>query len=197
MKVIGIVGGVASGKSLVTQCLARAGAAVLNADQLGHAVLREPEVIEALVNRWGTTILDAEGQINRSAVAGIVFPPGQEAEKDFLESQSHPRIGERIKSQLAAWREAGESAIAVLDAPIMLEKGWAHVCDEIWFVDTPDELRRQRALDRGWSAEQWLAREAAQWPVERKRQAASQVIDNRGSPEETCRQVAAILRHSA
>lgn len=194
MKVIGIVGGVASGKSLVTECLSKEGAAVLNADHVGHEVLRDPVVVQALVNRWGTGILDSTGQINRSSVARIVFAAGDDKEKLFLESQSHPRIAERLRAQLDAWRQSGTVKLAVLDAAIMLETGWAAVCDEIWFVDAPEELRRERALRRGWSPDQWRAREAAQWPVERKRQLASAIIDNSGSPEETCRQVNYLLR---
>ena len=197
MKVIGIVGGVASGKSLVTECLATAGAAILNADHVGHEVLREPAVIAALVERWGTAILDSAGQIDRVAVARIVFRPGNDAEKRFLESHSHPRIAERLRQQLDAWRNSGTFEFAVLDAAIMLETGWADVCDEIWFVDTPLQLRQQRAASRGWSPEQWQAREAAQWPVEQKRRAAHRIINNSGSPEETCRQVKQLLREAA
>ena len=193
MKVIGIVGGVASGKSLVTQCLAQLGAAVLNADLVGHEVLREPAILQALVARWGPEILDAEGQVNRSIVARLVFAPGGEAEKAFLESLSHPRIAERLQQQLGKWRREGQVTLVALDAAIMLETGWAKLCDEIWFVDTPSAVREQRAAERGWSPQQWRSREEAQWPLERKRKAATRVIDNSGTPEATCRRVAALL----
>lgn len=193
MKVIGVVGGVASGKSLVTDCLARCGASVLNADLVGHEVLREPEVIAALTQRWGPGVLDPNGQIDRRAVARIVFAPGAEAEKAFLESISHPRIAQRLRDQLDAWRKAGNVDVVVLDAAIMLETGWATACDEIWFVDTPAEVRQERAKQRGWTEDQWKAREAAQWPVAKKRAAATRVIDNQGTPEETCRQVRQLL----
>jgi dephospho-CoA kinase len=194
MKVIGIVGGVASGKSLVTEWLAKLGVSVLNADLVGHEVLREPAVIAALVARWGNGILSADGQINRLAVARIVFAAGGDAEKGFLESHSHPRIAARLKRQLDDWRSDPQVKTVVLDAALMLETGWSELCDEIWFVDAPSELRRQRAFSRGWSQEQWQAREAAQWPVQRKRQAAQKVINNAGSPEETCKQAEQLLR---
>lgn len=193
MKVIGIVGGVASGKSLVTDCLAQLGVAVLNADHLGHEVLRQPEVIAALVDRWGPAVLLDDGQINRSVVARIVFAPGREAEKQFLESISHPRIAAAMRATLDEWRAKGDVQLAAVDAAIMLETGWSRYCDEIWFVDAPSEIRRQRALQRGWTPEQWVARERSQWPIERKREAATQVIDNSGSAEETCRQVKKVL----
>lgn len=193
MKVIGIVGGVASGKSFVTECLAREGAAVLNADQVGHEVLREPEVIAALVGRWGDSILSEDGQINRSAVGKIVFAPGAEGELEFLESISHPRIARRLEDQLDAWRREGTVKYVALDAAIMLETGWSKICDEVWFVDAPAEVRRERAAKRGWSAEQWQAREASQWPVDRKRAAATQLIDSSGTREATREQVRRLL----
>jgi len=193
MKVIGVVGGVASGKSLVTDCLAKAGAAVLNADLVGHAVLREPEVIAALTQRWGTGILGSDGQIDRKAVARIVFAEDGVSEKQFLESISHPRIAHNLKAQLEEWRQSGTVEVAVLDAAIMLETGWAAICDEVWYIDAPNHVRRERALRRGWTVEHWQAREAAQWPVARKLEAATKVILNGGTPEETCRQVHELL----
>ncbi len=194
MRVIGIVGGVASGKSTVTDCLARLGAAVLNADQIGHDVLRQPEVIAALVDRWGPGILSADGQINRSAVAKIVFAPDGKAEKGFLEGVSHPRIAAAMRSQIDQWRKQGTVPYVAVDAAIMLETGWSKFCDEIWFVDAPSEIRKQRAIGRGWTPDQWTAREKSQWPLERKREAATHFVDNSRSPDETCRQVALLLQ---
>ena len=76
MLILGLVGGIASGKSLVAECLRDLGAVVLDADRAGHAVLREPDVVAALVSRWGNSILDPAGQISRRAVAKIVFAAG-------------------------------------------------------------------------------------------------------------------------
>src|SRR5438477_12900597 len=99
MLILGLVGGIASGKSLVAECLRDLGAVVLDADRAGHAVLREPDVVAALVNRWGNSILDPAGQISRRAVAKIVFAAGNEAERKFLEQVTHPRIENLLRQE--------------------------------------------------------------------------------------------------
>jgi dephospho-CoA kinase len=79
--------------------------------------------------------------------------------------------------------------VVLLDAALLLEAGWDRGCDGVMFVDASAELRRQRALNRGWSVEQWLARESAQWPVEKKKEVSRWTVDNSGSSAETIRQV--------
>src|SRR5437879_4837613 len=103
MKILGVIGGVASGKSLVAKCLGELGAAHLDADAAGHAVLREPEVERAARERWGERIFAIEGHISRPALAHIVFGPGPEAsaELEHLERLTHPRIKERLRQQIA------------------------------------------------------------------------------------------------
>jgi dephospho-CoA kinase len=179
MLILGLVGGIASGKSLVAQCFYELGAVVLDGDRAGHAVLREAEVIAGVVERWGERVLDRDGQINRKAVAQIVFAPGQAGEKEFLERLTHPRIQKRLQQELAAARAAPQPPPAVvIDAALLFEAGWDKLCDRIIFVDAPRDVRLERAVRRGWSAEQFAAREAAQWPPEEKRQRAQIVIRN-------------------
>src|SRR3954453_3994323 len=99
MKIIGLVGGVASGKSLVAQMLVELGAVHLDADRTGHAILAEDaDVRRALINHWGDSILDSNGQMDRSAVARKVFGPSAAAaeERKFLEDLLHPRIRIRL-----------------------------------------------------------------------------------------------------
>src|SRR4029079_10630951 len=102
MLILGLVGGIASGKSLVANILRDFGAVVLDADRVGHEVLREADTIAAVKARWGDGVLDAPGQISRRAVAKIVFAAGNEAERKFLEELTHPRIEARLREQLAA-----------------------------------------------------------------------------------------------
>jgi dephospho-CoA kinase len=189
MKIIGIVGGVASGKSLVTECLAQLGVEIINADRVGHEVLREPEVIEQLRARWGAGVLTPEGQISRPAVARIVFGPGGQSDREFLERITHPRISNRITQILSDWKATRAVRAAAIDAALLLETDWARHCDEIWFIEAPDDVRRQRAIDRGWSEQQWREREAAQWHVDKKREHADVFIDNSGPRDETAEQV--------
>jgi dephospho-CoA kinase len=183
MLLLGLVGGIASGKSLVADGFRQLGAAVLDADRAGHEVLRDPDVVAALRARWGQRVLDASGQINRSAVAKIVFAPGNAGEKAFLESVTHPRIETRLNEQLAEAKSAANPPpIAVLDAALLFEAGWDKLCGKVVFVECPRELRLSRAKARGWTEEQFTAREAAQMPVEAKRRRADFIIDNSGPP---------------
>jgi dephospho-CoA kinase len=179
MLILGLVGGIASGKSQVADCFRDLGAVVLDADQAGHAVLREPEVIAALQQRWGNGILDAAGQISRRAVARIVFAVGNDAEREFLEQLTHPRIQMRLRQELAAVQALPQPPrVVVIDAALLFEGGWDKLCDKIIFVDAPRDVRLERAVARGWSAEQFAAREAAQLPVEEKRSRSDLRIRN-------------------
>jgi dephospho-CoA kinase len=181
MITIGLVGGIASGKSAVSAALARRGAVVFDADKIGHFVLEEPAVREDLVRRWGNQILTEDAKIDRSAVAAHVFGDSPEtvAERRFLEETLHPRIRERI---LAEMRQLSTAVPAVvIDAPLLIESGWNAICQAVVFVDAPRELRLQRAQTRGWTAEEFSRREAAQMPIEEKRRSASHVVNNAGS----------------
>jgi dephospho-CoA kinase len=193
MIVIGVLGGVASGKSTVAGMFQSLGAVRLDADGAGHAALLAPEIREQLAARWGEGVLSGRGQIDRQKVAEIVFGSQPQAleELRYLESVTHPRIAERLEADLREAAAAGALA-AVMDAAVMLEAGWDRLCDRLVFVDVPREERLRRAHQRGWTTAQFLAREAAQWPLARKRQRADTIIDNSGSLEETLDQVKAV-----
>jgi dephospho-CoA kinase len=179
MLTLGLVGGIASGKSLVAQCLYELGALVLDGDRAGHVVLREPQVIAAIRARWGDKVIDSAGQVIRREVAKIVFAAGNAAEKTFLEKLTHPRIESALQVELAAAKASADSPPAVvIDAALLFEAGWDKLCDKIIFVDAPRDVRLERAVRRGWSAEQFAAREAAQLSPEEKRQRSHIVIRN-------------------
>jgi dephospho-CoA kinase len=186
MKIIGIVGGVASGKSLAAKVLVELGAVHLDADRTGHDVLAEDaDVRQAVVERWGTEILDRTGKVDRKAVAARIFDrsPTGDADRKFLEDLLHPRIQERLNAKRDKAVAEGKPAI-VLDAPLLLEADWGGLCDIILMIDSPRKLRLERALKRGWSVEEFDRREGAQWPAEKKRTFADVVIDNSGTAED-------------
>ncbi len=187
---IGLLGGVASGKSVVANLLRQLGAVILDADQAGHEVLRLPSVKDAARQRWGAGIFGSSGEIDRKALAAIVFDPrdGQRQELQALERITHPEIGRRVLAQAESLRGAG-APLLVLDAPVMLKVGWDQLCDELLFVDAPREVRLSRALARGWTEAEFAAREAAQEPVELKRSLADRVLDNSGEMSYTFEQV--------
>lgn len=184
--VIGLLGGVASGKSAVARMFAEWGAAVLDADRAGHEVLRQPEVERAIRERWGERVFDAAGRVDRPRVAAIVFAsaPDGPAELAWLERLTHPRIGKLLELEIE--RLAGQDVPAVvLDAPVLDKAGWDRLCDVLVFVDAPRAVRLGRALQRGWTAEEFGRREAAQPPVDQRRTRADHVIDNSGEIEQT------------
>ncbi len=186
MKTIGLVGGVASGKSLVGRMLVELGAGLLDADRTGHAVLAEDnDIRDAVRNRWGEAILSQDGTINRAALAKHVFADtaAGAVDRKFLEDLLHPRIGERLSKLRDQFAAEGKPAV-VLDAPLLLEAGWGPLCDTILIVDAPRELRLERAKSRGWTEAEFNRREAAQWPAEEKRRHANYFISNTGTEAE-------------
>jgi dephospho-CoA kinase len=189
--VIGLVGGIASGKSLVAHQLESLGAGILDGDRMGHEVLRMPEVEQIARERWGERVMDDVGRINRSALAKVVFapPPDGPRELEFLEQLTHPRIGQRLREQAEAMAGSGKYRALVIDAPVMLEAGWHTICDRIVYVEAPYEVRRSRALKRGWSEADFAAREGAQESLDVKRRHADIMIDNSGSADSTREQV--------
>jgi dephospho-CoA kinase len=188
---IGLVGGVASGKSLVGKMLVKLGAGMLDADRAGHVVLAEDaEVRRCVLSRWGDAILGKDGKVDRGAVARRVFgkDAGAATERKFLEELLHPRIRERLAHERDQIAAAGKPAV-VLDAPLLLEAGWGPMCDVVVMIDSPREARLERAAARGWSEAEFDEREAAQWSVAAKRQRSDVVIPNLGTESDLRRAV--------
>jgi dephospho-CoA kinase len=195
--VVGLIGGIGSGKSAVADAFARRGAKVIVADALGHEALRQPEVRSRLVARWGPAVLDAAGAVDRRKVAAIVFAKTPRARDELraLESLVFPWIERRAREEIAAARDDPEARLVVLDAAVMLEAGWNKVCDRLVYVDAPREVRLRRlAAGRGWSPKEVEEREAAQLPLTEKATRADDAVDNSGTPEEARRQVDELLR---
>ncbi|HEY4309770.1 MAG TPA: dephospho-CoA kinase [Pirellulales bacterium] len=189
MRVIGLVGGIASGKSLVARQLVELGAGWLDADRAGHEVLEQEEVKQAIRERFGSEVFTPDGQLSRPAIGRRVFgSEGAAEDRRFLEQLTHPRIGELLGRQAAALEEEGKQ-ILVLDAPLLMEAGWNKFCEKTVFVEAPREVRLQRARGRGWSDAEFAAREAAQQSLDVKRNRADVVLDNSGSAEATREQV--------
>lgn len=184
MRIIGIAGGIASGKSAVAAELATLGAVVLDADQAAHDAINLPEVKQLLVERWGKEILKVSGEVDRQAVAARVFSRDHQDKVDlrFLEQTLHPRIRQQFEAELDRLVENG-TRVAVIDAPLLLEAGWNNLCHAILFVDSSDENRLERALERGWTKEEFSRREAVQMPMEEKRLLSTRVLANNATPD--------------
>lgn len=188
--VIGVVGGIGSGKSFVAAELARRGGYLISGDALGHEGLRQPEIKAQVIARWGTAVLDALGEVDRRKLAAIVFDDAEELRA--LEAVQFPYIGRRIRHEIFSAEADASSRFIVLDAAVLLEASWP--CDHILFVEAPRAVRLERLRTRrAWTEAELDAREAAQLSLERKRQAADAVIDNGGTAAALARQVDEIL----
>lgn len=188
--VIGLIGGIGGGKSAAAALLAERGAVVIDADAVGHEVLRRPEIRERLVARFGSVILaacdlgaGAGPKVDRRALAKIVFADAT-ARRD-LEAIVHPAMFEDFGRTIAEARASGSAAAVVLDAAVLLEAGWDRACDLVVYVEAPRAVRLARVeRTRGWSLADLEAREAAQQPCDVKRDRADYVLPNVAGPDE-------------
>jgi len=184
MRTIGIAGGVASGKSVVAEQLRQLGAISIDADRIGHEVLRQTEVQREARERWGARVFSDNGEIDRRELAKIVFGGDSGEELMFWESIMFPRIRVVLEKKLADLRSQ-DIAAAIVDAAVMFKANWDRMCDVIIYVDAAEEVRLARARLRGWTAKQFAAREAAQASLGVKRAKADFVIDNNHSLDKT------------
>jgi dephospho-CoA kinase len=183
--VFGVLGGIASGKSLAASLLAGPHGLVLDADRMAREELESPEGRRRLVERYGPAALAPDGSVEREALARRAF--GDESERRWLEGWIHPAVRVRIGAELRAARARGVACI-VLDVPLLLENDAEHhlvaACDALVFVDASQEARERRARQtRGWSPGELARREAAQLPLDEKRARADHVLTNEGPRE--------------
>ncbi len=179
--VIGLVGGIASGKSYVGSLLENHGAQRIDADRLGHQVLMEKDVRDRLTQIWGSSVLTENGEVDRTKVGKLVFGTSFNAvaQRKQLEAIVLPRIRSLAFEQIASVRSLPQVPLAiVIDAPLLIEAGWEPMCDFILFIDSPFEERIQRAAARGWTEPHFAARESSQISLDAKRKRATHFIDN-------------------
>jgi len=187
---IGLTGGIGSGKSTVAKQFRDLGCIVSNADKNAKKSLEKKEVIEQLVAWWGKEILNEDGSVNNSALAAIIFVEKQQRIR--LESLIHP-LAKKLQEEQFLMANEGTKAL-VIDAPLLIETGLDKECDSIVFVDASIETRQKRVQkDRNWSVEEIKRREAAQLPLDTKRNTADYVIINEGELDKVNNQVKQIL----
>jgi dephospho-CoA kinase len=184
---VGLTGGIGAGKSEALAAARRQGAATLSTDQVAHDVLERDDVRAALVDRWGEEVASAEG-VDRERVAEIVFASPDELA--WLESQTHPRVGEEV----LAWRSGLDPAVevAVIEVPLLFEAGMEAAFDETLAVVAADAVREQRLAERGQPG--LGGREGRQLHQDEKAARADHVIRNEGSLEELEREIGAVIR---
>lgn len=193
-KIIGITGGIASGKSTVTNFLSQRGFQVVDADALVHQ-LQKPggRLYQVLVNHFGQDIVSKNGALNRPLLANLIFSNSKERE------WSKRTQGEIIREELASLRDnlAQQESIFFMDIPLLFEQDYSSWFDETWLVYVDRDVQLKRLMKRDQlSKELAEARLSAQWPLEEKKGLASQVIDNNGSQDQLLAQVNSLLERS-
>jgi len=183
---IGLTGGIAAGKSEALAAFARLGAATISSDAVVHELLDSEPLLSRLVGRWGPAIAPGE-RVDRQKVGEIVF--AEAGELNWLESQIHPLVGERIGTWLSSL--PADLAVAVVEVPLLFESEMDGVFDTTVAVVTSDEMRRTRAQARGHALID--EREARQLTQEEKASRAEHVIENEGSIEDLERALSTLV----
>ncbi len=190
--VIGLVGGIGSGKSAVADDFESLGCLVIRSDRIAHEVLEQPAVKAALRQWWGDEILAADGRVDRRAVARRTFNNPVELER--LNWLVHPKVDEIRRDLMAAYRQSSAVKAVVWDTPLLVETGLYKQCDAIIFVNTPFEQRLARVqAARGWTADELKIREDRQASLDKKKEISDDVIDNGGDKAARLSQVRRVL----
>jgi dephospho-CoA kinase len=183
---IGLTGGIAAGKSEALKAFARLGAATLSSDVVVHELLEGEPLLGRLEERWGPEVV-SDGGLNRAKIGEIVFADPEQL--TWLEAQIHPLVQERTAAWFFSLPE--DTAVAVVEVPLLFEAGNDKVFDTTVAVVTADEVRRERAAARGHALVD--EREARQLTQEEKAERAEHVVENDGSVEDLERALSALL----
>ena len=188
---VGLTGGIGSGKSTVAQVFATNGAIVIDADVIARSLFAEgTQTREYLDATYGDAMLDEFGNVSRQYLAGRIF--SNDAERQQLENVIHPELAREV-SRIRSLQEP--DAIVVYDSALLVDKGLAADCDEVVVVTTPLDKRIERLVSRGLSVDDIERRIAAQISDDERVEAATYVIDNRGTLDELTAQ-AHVVWHS-
>jgi len=176
MKVIGLTGGIGSGKSTVSRFLAELGAVIIDADKVGHEVLgTSSQVRRELLATFGWQVIAPSGKVNRKKLAEIVFQDPQSLSQ--LNQIMHPRIYDTVKAQLEEYRKQG-AGVVVLEAPLLIEANWTSLVDEVWVTVASESTVLRRLKEKfGLSEPESLVRMHCQLPSDERVKHADVIID--------------------
>ncbi len=193
MPVIGLTGGIASGKSTVLKVFKRLGAFVIDADILARkAVAPGTPGWHAIKERWGKKVFHNNGRLNRAALASVIFK--NPAERKALNAIVHPEVFRMEKELIAARQKRNKKAVIVVDAAVMLESGSQKWKDAVVVVSAAEKEQMARLIKNGFSKKEALIRIRAQMPLRQKLKYADYVVENNGSPAACRKNAAAIFR---
>ena len=188
MRVIGLTGGIASGKSLVSERLTELGAVIIDADKLGHESYRPgTDTYRAVIDAFGGEIAGPGGEIDRKVLGSKVFADPEARRR--LEQIVWPAIRRLAAERIEALRSQ-RAPVVVLEAAVLIEAEWFDLADEVWIVEASPDVARARLMERnGLTPQQAQARLRAQLTNEKRRPYASVIIENNGSLEDLRRTV--------
>jgi len=195
VKVLGLTGGIGSGKSMVASMFAQLGADVIDADQLAREVVQPGQpALEEIAAAFGRDILLPDGRLDRGMLARIIF--ADPVARARLNAITHPRIQERMATEMAL--RGSRPGVLIVDIPLLFENDRTSSVESVIVVWVDPKTQLRRLIERdGLTADEARQRIAAQMPLDEKRARADLVVDNSGSRENTRRQVEAIYRQNA
>jgi dephospho-CoA kinase len=190
--IIGILGGICSGKSAVAAEFAKLGCAVIDADKMAKEFLDDPVIQPKIISLFGNGIMEPEGKINRQKLAKIVFPdPSKLA---ALTGIIHPPVLEDTRGLIKKYMADIAISAIVLDMPLLVEVGWEKRCNSLVFVDCDPKIRLKRAGNRGFFDENELkVRENFQISLDKKREISDYIVHNNFDLSELAQQVSSIF----
>ncbi len=190
--IIGITGGIGSGKSTVARIFGELGCLVIDADEQVRQAYQDPAVVEQLQQWWGDQVIERPGQLNRRKIADIIFhDPGQ---KQRLESLLHPIVAALRQQRMIEAVDNPQIAAYIWDTPLLFEAGLRSGCDAIVFVETPFQQRLERVQQaRQWDEAELRRREKSQWPLDKKREISDYIIDNTADADHVRGQVSEVF----
>jgi dephospho-CoA kinase len=189
---IGIIGGIASGKSTVAAEFAKLGCAVIDADVIVHELLGEDKVRDELVQLFGPGILNTAGRLDRKRLAGLVFADAQRV--SALNKVIHPRVLQRTEQLIVQYSSDRHIKAIVLDMPLLVEVGWADRCDKVIFVECDRKRRVERARRKGLLDDREIEiRENSQISLDKKVRLADSIVDNNSDFSMLVRQIKTVF----
>ena len=191
--VIGILGGIGSGKSTIAAEFAKLGCKVIDADRIAHELLQEPPVREKVVSLFGQAVLDSSGKIDRRKLAEIVFADGHMLAS--LNRIIHPLVLQRTQELIEQSKSQNQVKAIVLDMPLLVEVGWHKKCSKLIFVDCEQKLRQERAKKKGFDKKQIKIRENFQISLDNKESLADNTIENNSDFSAIAKQVTGIFSY--
>ena len=190
--IIGLTGTIGSGKSTVSARLAKLGALVLDADTISReAVKKGSDGLNKIAEVFGKEVIDANGELDRKALAGIVF--SDESKRLILNGIIHPQVLKALKERTHGEKALNPDRMIVWDVPLLIEVGWVEYVDSVWLVTAPEQTRINRITARdGCTIKQAQSRICAQMSEEEKARFSNEIIDNGGSLEQLYQRVDAL-----